>query len=98
MNTSTALPIAEQLIRPTGILDPEISVHPTEGQIDDLLAEVRARVEKRQRVLVTTLTKKMAEDLADYMQEMGVKVQYLHSEIDTIRASGDPARSADGRV
>ncbi len=77
--------VAEQLIRPTGILDPEISVHPTEGQIDDLLAEVRARVEKRQRVLVTTLTKKMAEDLADYMQEMGVKVQYLHSEIDTIQ-------------
>ena len=60
------------------------TVRPTEGQIDDLLAEIRARVEKRQRVLVTTLTKKMAEDLADYMQEMGVKVQYLHSEIDTI--------------
>jgi excinuclease ABC subunit B len=77
--------IAEQLIRPTGILDPAISVHPTEGQIDDLLAEVRARVDKRQRVLVTTLTKKMAEDLADYMQEMGIKVQYLHSEIDTIQ-------------
>jgi excinuclease ABC subunit B len=77
--------IAEQLIRPTGILDPEISVHPTEGQIDDLLAEVRVRVEKRQRVLITTLTKKMAEDLADYMQEMGIKVQYLHSEIDTIQ-------------
>ena len=77
--------IAEQLIRPTGILDPEISVRRTEGQIDDLLAEVRARVEKRQRVLITTLTKKMSEDLADYMQEMGVKVQYLHSEIDTIQ-------------
>jgi excinuclease ABC subunit B len=77
--------IAEQLIRPTGILDPEVSVRPTEGQIDDLLAEVRTRVEKRQRVLITTLTKKMAEDLADYMQEMGIKVQYLHSEIDTIQ-------------
>ncbi|MGO8951104.1 MAG: excinuclease ABC subunit UvrB [Ktedonobacterales bacterium] len=77
--------IAEQLIRPTSILDPQISVRPTEGQIDDLLAEVRYRVEKRQRVLITTLTKKMAEDLADYMQEMGVKVQYLHSEIDTIQ-------------
>ncbi|PWT78079.1 MAG: excinuclease ABC subunit B [Chloroflexi bacterium] len=76
--------IAEQLIRPTGILDPELSVRPTEGQIDDLLAEIRARVDKRQRVLVTTLTKKMAEDLADYMQEMGIKVQYLHSEVDTI--------------
>jgi excinuclease ABC subunit B len=76
--------VAEQLIRPTGLLDPEISVRPTEGQIDDLLAEVRARVEQGQRVLVTTLTKKMAEDLADYMQEMGIKVHYLHSEIDTI--------------
>jgi excinuclease ABC subunit B len=76
--------IAEQLIRPTGIIDPEISVRPTEKQIDDLLAEVRARVEKGQRALITTLTKKMAEDLADYLQEMGVKVHYLHSEIDTI--------------
>jgi excinuclease ABC subunit B len=76
--------VAEQLIRPTGVLDPEISVRPTEGQIDDLLAEIRQHVEKGQRVLVTTLTKKMAEDLADYLQEMGVKVHYLHSEIDTI--------------
>lgn len=76
--------IAEQLIRPTGVLDPEISVRETEGQIDDLLAEIRQRVEKGQRVLVTTLTKKMAEDLSDYLQEMGVKVHYLHSEIDTI--------------
>lgn len=76
--------IVEQLLRPTGIVDPKISVRPTEGQIDDLLAEVRARTEKGQRVLVTTLTKKMAEDLADYLQEMGVKVHYLHSEIDTL--------------
>jgi excinuclease ABC subunit B len=76
--------IAEQLIRPTGVLDPEISVRQTEGQIDDLLAEIRDRVGKGQRVLVTTLTKKMAEDLADYLQEMGVKVHYLHSEIDTL--------------
>jgi excinuclease ABC subunit B len=76
--------IVEQLIRPTGIVDPEISIRPTEGQIDDLLAEIRARVEKGQRALVTTLTKKMAEDLADYLQEMGVKVHYLHSEIETI--------------
>jgi excinuclease ABC subunit B len=76
--------IVEQLIRPTGVLDPEISVRPTEGQIDDLLAEIRTRVEKHQRVLVTTLTKKMAEDLADYLQEMGVKVHYLHSEIETL--------------
>jgi len=76
--------VVEQLIRPTGLLDPEISVRPTKGQIDDLLAEIRKRVEKGQRVLVTTLTKKMAEDLADYMQELNVKVHYLHSEIDTI--------------
>ena len=76
--------VVEQLIRPTGLLDPQISVRPTEGQIDDLLAEVRERVDKGQRVLVTTLTKKMSEDLADYLQEMGIKVHYLHSEIDTI--------------
>src|SRR5882762_7506862 len=76
--------IVEQLIRPTGLIDPEISVRPTRGQIDDLLAEIRQRVSKGQRVLVTTLTKKMAEDLADYLQELSVKVHYLHSEIDTI--------------
>ena len=76
--------IAEQVIRPTGLLDPEISVHSTKGQIDDLLTEIRKRTEKKQRVLVTTLTKKMAEDLADYMQEINIKVHYLHSEIDTI--------------
>ncbi|HUY78081.1 MAG TPA: excinuclease ABC subunit UvrB [Ktedonobacterales bacterium] len=76
--------IAEQIIRPTGVLDPVISVRPTEGQIDDLLAEIRRRTDNGQRVLVTTLTKKMSEDLADYLQEMGVKVHYLHSEIDTL--------------
>jgi excinuclease ABC subunit B len=76
--------VAEQVIRPTGVLDPEISVRPTEGQIDDLLAEIQARTQRGQRVLVTTLTKKMAEDLADYLQEMGVKVHYLHSEIETL--------------
>jgi excinuclease ABC subunit B len=76
--------IVEQLIRPTGLLDPDISVRPTKGQIDDLLAEIRQRVSKGQRVLVTTLTKKMAEDLADYLQELNIKVHYLHSEIDTI--------------
>ncbi|HTI13787.1 MAG TPA: excinuclease ABC subunit UvrB [Dictyobacter sp.] len=76
--------IVEQLIRPTGLIDPSISVRPTEGQIDDLLVEIRQRIEKKQRVLVTTLTKKMAEDLADYMQELNIKVHYLHSEIDTI--------------
>ena len=76
--------IVEQLIRPTGLIDPEISVRSTKGQIDDLLAEIRQRVSKGQRVLVTTLTKKMAEDLADYMQELSIKVHYLHSEIETI--------------
>jgi excinuclease ABC subunit B len=76
--------VIEQLIRPTGLLDPIISVRPTKGQIDDLLSEVHKRVEKGQRVLVTTLTKKMAEDLADYMQELSIKVHYLHSEIETI--------------
>src|SRR5579884_3170295 len=76
--------IVEQLIRPTGLIDPEISVRPTRGQIDDLIAEIRKRVEKGQRVLVTTLTKKMAEDLADYLQELNIKVHYLHSEIETI--------------
>jgi len=76
--------VVEQLIRPTGIVDPVISVRPTEGQIDDLLEEIRVRVERGERALVTTLTKKMAEDLADYLRELGVKVQYLHSEVDTL--------------
>jgi excinuclease ABC subunit B len=76
--------VVEQLIRPTGLLDPTIEVKPTKGQIDDLLDEVRARVDRGERVLVTTLTKKMAEDLADYLQEMGVKTHYLHSEINTL--------------
>ncbi len=76
--------IAEQLIRPTGIVDPSITVRPTEGQIDDLLERVRERTERGERVLVTTLTKRMAEDLADYLRELGVKVQYLHSEVDTL--------------
>ncbi|RAQ94909.1 excinuclease ABC subunit UvrB [Thermogemmatispora tikiterensis] len=76
--------VVEQIIRPTGLVDPEIFVRPTRGQIDDLVAEIRQRVEKGQRALVTTLTKKMAEDLADYLQELNIKVHYLHSEIDTI--------------
>src|SRR6187455_669649 len=76
--------VVEQLIRPTGIIDPPVTVKPTEGQIDDLLEEVRSRVERGERALVTTLTKKMAEDLADYLKELGVKVQYLHSEVDTL--------------
>ncbi len=76
--------IAEQIIRPTGLLDPEISVRPTEGQLDDLVSEINTRVIKKQRVLVTTLTKKMAEDLTAYFIEMGIKVKYLHHDIDTV--------------
>ena len=76
--------VVQQLIRPTGVVDPTITVRPTESQIDDLLEEIRTRVERGERALVTTLTKKMAEDLADYLKELGVKVQYLHSEVDTL--------------
>jgi excinuclease ABC subunit B len=76
--------VVEQVIRPTGLVDPSIEVRPTKGQIDDLITEVRARVNRNERALVTTLTKKMAEDLADYLKEMGVKVHYLHSEIQTL--------------
>jgi excinuclease ABC subunit B len=76
--------VAEQIVRPTGLLDPVLEVRPIKGQIDDLYAEIRTRVAKNQRVLVTTLTKKMAEDLTDYMKELGVKVRYLHSDIETI--------------
>lgn len=75
----------EQVIRPTGLIDPEVVIKPTKGQIDDLLAEIRVRSERDERVLVTTLTKKMSEDLTDYLLERGVKVQYLHSEVDTLR-------------
>ncbi len=77
--------VVEQIIRPTGLVDPEVIVKPTTGQIDDLLHEIRERVERDERVLVTTLTKKMAEDLTDYFLEKGVKVQYLHSDVDTLR-------------
>ena len=76
--------VVEQLIRPTGIVDPVIEVRPTEGQIDDLIDRIKERVERGERVLVTTLTKRMAEDLADYLHEMGVRVSYLHSEVDTL--------------
>lgn len=76
--------IVEQVIRPTGLVDPEIIVKPTEGQVDDLLLEINLRVEKNERVLVTTLTKKMAEDLTNYYDNLGVKVRYLHHDIDTI--------------
>jgi excinuclease ABC subunit B len=76
--------VVQQLIRPTGVVDPHITVKPTEGQIDDLLELIRGRVERNERSIVTTLTKKMAEDLTDYLHELGVKVQYLHSEVDTL--------------
>ncbi|MFQ5471493.1 MAG: excinuclease ABC subunit UvrB [Dehalococcoidia bacterium] len=76
--------VVEQIIRPTGLLDPIAEVRPTKGQIDDLLDEIRVRVERSERVLVTTLTKKMAEDLADYLTEMGIKTNYLHSEVQTL--------------
>ena len=77
----------EQIIRPTGLVDPEISVRPTAGQIDDLISEVKKETEKKNKVLVTTLTKKMAEDLTDYMREAGIRVRYLHSDIDTLERS-----------
>ncbi|MFP7696148.1 excinuclease ABC subunit UvrB [Trueperella sp. LYQ143] len=77
--------VVEQIIRPTGLVDPEVIVKPTNGQIDDLLEEIRVRTERDERVLVTTLTKKMAEDLTDYLVERGVRVEYLHSDVDTLR-------------
>ena len=76
--------VAEQIIRPTGLVDPEVEVRPTRHQIDDLIAEIKARAEAGERVLVTTLTKKMAEDLTDYLLEAGIRTRYLHSEIDTL--------------
>ncbi|MCL6595276.1 MAG: excinuclease ABC subunit UvrB [Firmicutes bacterium] len=76
--------VVEQIVRPTGLLDPEVEVRPVEGQVDDLLAEIRDRVAAQERVLVTTLTKKMAEDLTDYLREVGVRVRYLHSDVETL--------------
>jgi excinuclease ABC subunit B len=76
--------VVEQIIRPTGLLDPEIEVRPVRGQVDDLLHEIRLRERRGERVLVTTLTKRMAEDLTDYLQQMGVRVRYMHSDIDAI--------------
>jgi len=80
--------VVEQIIRPTGLVDPEVEVRPTKGQVDDLVGEIKTRVERGERVLVTTLTKRMAEDLSDYLMELGVKVHYLHSEIDTLERVG----------
>ncbi len=77
--------VVEQVIRPTGLVDPQVLIKPTKGQIDDLLEEIRRRTERDERVLVTTLTKKMAEDLTDYLLENGVRARYLHSEVDTLR-------------
>jgi excinuclease ABC subunit B len=76
--------VVEQIIRPTGLLDPEVEVRPTKGQIDNLIGEIKRRVDKGQRALVTTLTKRMAEDLADYLKEMGIRTQYLHADIETL--------------
>jgi excinuclease ABC subunit B len=77
--------VVEQIIRPTGLIDPEILVRPTRGQIDDLIHEIRGRVARTQRVLVTTLTKRMAEELTDYLSDVGIRVRYLHSDIDTLQ-------------
>src|SRR5213076_383502 len=76
--------VVEQIIRPTGLIDPPIEVRPVKGQVDDLLQEIRTRVARKERVLVTTLTKRMAEDLTQYYQELGVRVRYLHSDIETL--------------
>jgi len=80
--------VVEQIIRPTGLVDPQVEVRATKGQVDDLVGEIRQRVEKHERVLVTTLTKRMAEDLSEYMKELGIKVHYLHSEVDTLERVG----------
>jgi excinuclease ABC subunit B len=80
--------VVEQIIRPTGLVDPQVEVRPVKGQVDDLVKEIRTRVEAGQRVLVTTLTKRMAEDLADYLMELGIKVHYLHSEVETLERVG----------
>ncbi len=80
--------VVEQIIRPTGLVDPQVEVRPTQGQVDDLVGEIRRRVESGERVLVTTLTKRMAEDLADYLMELGTKVHYLHSEVETLERIG----------
>src|SRR6185436_10301659 len=82
--TKTAGAVVEQIIRPTGLIDPEVEMRPVKGQIDDLLAEIRDRAKRNERVLVTTLTKRMTEDLAEYYAEVGVKCRYMHSEIETL--------------
>jgi len=89
--TRAAGVIAEQVIRPTGLIDPEVEVRPVKGQVDDLLEEIRQRAAKDERVLVTTLTKRMAEDLAEYFAEVGVRCRYLHSEIENARTGKNSA-------
>ena len=86
--------VAQQVIRPTGLLDPQIIVKPVEGQIEDLLGEINIRTAKNERALVTTLTKKMAEDLTDYLTQHNVKVKYMHHEVDTFEAYGNYPRPA----
>src|SRR5512136_3011813 len=80
--------VVEQIIRPTGLVDPQVEIRPTKGQVDDLIGEIRTRVERGERILVTTLTKRMAEDLAKYLEELGIKVHYLHSEVETLERIG----------
>ncbi len=79
--------VVELIVRPTGLVDPPVAVRPTTGQIDDLIAEIKQRVEKQQRVLVTTLTKRMAEDLTEYLAELGIRVHYMHADIETLERS-----------
>ena len=99
-NTSSARSgqVVEQVIRPTGLLDPEVVVRPVDGQIDDLIGEINARTARGERVLVTTLTKKMAEDLTDYLETAGIKVRYMHHDVETIERHGACARPAPRRV
>src|SRR5207249_726246 len=82
--TRTAGAYIEQIIRPTGLVDPQVEIRPVKGQVDDLLNEIRKRAERNERVLVTTLTKRMAEDLSEYYAEVGVRCRYLHSEVETL--------------
>jgi hypothetical protein len=96
--TRSAGVVVEQVIRPTGLVDPEVEIRPVKGQIDDLLAEIRDRAKRGERVLVTTLTKRMAEDLAGYYTEVGVRCRYMHSEIETLERVKLLAGLAQGRV
>jgi excinuclease ABC subunit B len=89
--------VVEQLIRPTGLLDPKIEVKKSEGQIDDLLGEIHDTIEKGERVLITTLTKKMSEDLTDFLSGKGIRVRYLHSEVETIEAGRNTAGPSSRR-